>query len=79
MWTNFLAGGNIKGGRVIGESDAKGAFPKLNPKSPQDVLATMYRHLGIDTEALYDTQRTQIAPDGPFSKVPHLVLETGSS
>ena len=48
-----LAGGPVKGGRVVGESDAKGAFPKSNPKTPQDVLATMYRHLGIDTEAEY--------------------------
>jgi hypothetical protein len=43
----------VQGGRVVGESDAKGAFPKVNPKTPQDVLATMYRHLGIDTEAQY--------------------------
>jgi hypothetical protein len=38
---------------VIGESDEKGAFPKTNAKTPQDVLATMYRHLGIDTEREY--------------------------
>src|SRR5262249_28680867 len=48
-----LARGPIKGGRVVGESDAKGAFPKTNPKTPQDVLATMYRHLGVDTAAEY--------------------------
>ena len=24
-----------------------------NPKTPPDVLATMYRHLGVDTEAQY--------------------------
>jgi hypothetical protein len=48
-----LAGGPVRGGRVIGESDAKGAFPKSNPKTPQDVLATMYRHLGIDTAEQY--------------------------
>ncbi len=38
---------------MIGSSDEKGAFPKSNPKSPQDVLATIYRHLGIDTAAEY--------------------------
>ena len=31
----------------------KGAFPKSDPKSPQDVLATIYKHLGIDTAAQY--------------------------
>ena len=44
---------SLKGGRVVGASDEKGAFPKASPKPPQDVLATMYRHLGVDTEAQY--------------------------
>jgi len=53
VFSAALAGGPIKGGRAVGESDSKGAFPKTNPKSPQDVLATVYQHLGIDTEAQY--------------------------
>jgi hypothetical protein len=53
VFSAALAGGGVKGGRVVGESDAKGAFPKSNPKPPQDVLATLYRHLGVDTEAQY--------------------------
>ena len=49
-----------RSGRRAGEGrprgrlrDAKGAFPKANPKTPQDVLATMYHHLGVDTAAQY--------------------------
>lgn len=53
VFSAALAGGGIVGGRAIGSSDEKGAFPKANPKSPQDVLATVYRHLGIDTEVTY--------------------------
>jgi hypothetical protein len=53
VFSAALAGGPIKGGLVVGESDEKGAFPKTNPKTPQDVLATMYRFLGIDTEQQY--------------------------
>jgi hypothetical protein len=53
VFSAALAGGPVKGGRVIGESDAHGAFPKANPKSPQDVLATLYQHLGIDIDAEY--------------------------
>jgi hypothetical protein len=53
VFSAALAGGPIKGGLVVGESDAKGAFPKANPKTPQDVLATVYRHLGIDPERQY--------------------------
>jgi uncharacterized protein (DUF1501 family) len=56
-WSNVfsaaLAGGGIQGGRVVGSSDAKGGEPKDNPKSPGDVLATMYRHLSIDTTVNY--------------------------
>ncbi|HQU42096.1 MAG TPA: DUF1501 domain-containing protein [Pirellulales bacterium] len=50
---SIVAGGGIQGGRAIGESDAHGAFPRANPKTPQDVLATLYRHLGIDAEKQY--------------------------
>jgi hypothetical protein len=53
VFSAALAGGPVKGGRVVGESDAKGAFPKTNPKTPQDVLATLYQHLGVDTKAEY--------------------------
>ena len=53
VFSAALAGGGVKGGRTIGESDEKGAFPKSNPKTPQDVLATVYRHLGIDVQAEY--------------------------
>jgi hypothetical protein len=71
-WPNVfsaaLAGGGIKGGRVVGSSDSKGAEPRENPKTPQDVLATMYRHLGIDVSAQYED----------FSGRPHPVLPSGS-
>jgi hypothetical protein len=53
VFSAALAGGPIKGGRVVGASDAKGAFPKSNPKTPQDVLATLYQHLGVDTQQQY--------------------------
>ncbi len=53
VFSSAIAGGPVKGGRVVGESDLKGAFPKVNPKSPQDVLATIYRHLGVDVNVAY--------------------------
>jgi hypothetical protein len=53
VFSAALAGGPIVGGRVVGSSDAHGAFPKANPKSPQDVLATIYRFLGVDTHKHY--------------------------
>jgi hypothetical protein len=53
VFSAVLAGGGIRGGRAIGESDARGAFPKSNPKSPQDVLATLYHFLGVDVHTQY--------------------------
>lgn len=53
VFSAALAGGPVKGGRVVGESDEKGAFPKSSPKTPQDVLATLYEHLGVDYDKEY--------------------------
>ena len=54
VFSAALAGGGIKGGRVVGSSDDKGALPKDRPVTPQEVLATMYRHLGVDYTAHYE-------------------------
>ena len=51
----LLAGGGIQGGRVIGESDAKGEGPKGEPITPDDVAATFYQSLGIDPRKEYQT------------------------
>ena len=53
VFSAALAGGPVRGGRVVGESDSRGAFPKANAKTPQDVLATLYRHLGVDVRQQY--------------------------
>jgi uncharacterized protein (DUF1501 family) len=53
VFSAAFVGGGVRGGTVVGESDEKAAFPKSNPKTPQDVLATVYRHLGVDTKAEY--------------------------
>ncbi len=53
VFSAAMAGGRIEGGRVVGQSDSKGALPQENPKSPEDVLATVYRHLGVDTDTHY--------------------------
>ena len=48
VFTTVMAGGGLKKGIVLGNSDARAEFPKERPVSPQDVLATMYDKLGID-------------------------------
>jgi hypothetical protein len=44
----LLAGGGLKTGQVVGETDSKGGEPKSRPLGPQNVLATVYHALGID-------------------------------
>jgi hypothetical protein len=48
VWTILMGGGPIKGGRVVGESDALGYAPKTRPVTPGEVAATLYRGLGLD-------------------------------
>ena len=45
--TVLLAGGGIRGGTVIGETDAKGAYPIRDPQRPENLAATIYQALGI--------------------------------
>ena len=44
----LLAGGGMKMGQVIGSTNDKGERPRDRPLHPNDVLATLYQHLGID-------------------------------
>lgn len=50
VFTALFAGGGLRHGQVIGSSDAKGALPQDRPLGPTDLLATMYRFLGISTD-----------------------------
>jgi len=55
VFSAAFAGGGVDGGRIVGSSDSNGAFPKDNPKTPQDVLATIYGFLGVDPHKQYLT------------------------
>ena len=48
VFSMVMAGGGIKGGRVVGASDARGVEPSNDPVKPEDVAATIYQCLGID-------------------------------
>jgi hypothetical protein len=49
-YSALLAGGGIKGGRVIGTSDARAERPIERPVTPADLAATVYQAVGITTE-----------------------------
>jgi hypothetical protein len=49
----LLAGGGVRGGNVVGRSDAKGAFPAEQPVTPENFAATIYHALGIPRTAAW--------------------------
>jgi hypothetical protein len=44
----LVAGGGLKMGRIVGETNARGETARFKPIGTQDVLATLYHLLGID-------------------------------
>ncbi len=51
----LMAGGAVRGGQVIGESDDTAAGPRHEGISPDDVAASFYYNLGIDPQLEYDS------------------------
>ncbi|MBI3467894.1 MAG: DUF1501 domain-containing protein [Planctomycetes bacterium] len=47
-WTVYFAGGGVQGGRVVGRSDSIGGVPAERPIEPSEIVATIYRSLGLD-------------------------------
>jgi hypothetical protein len=51
-YSAVLAGGGIRGGRVVGESDKTGSYPASRPVTPADLHATIFAALGHDSRTL---------------------------
>jgi hypothetical protein len=64
-----LAGGGVKGGQVIGATDAYGEAPADRPVRPEDLAFTMLRLLGVDPSKEYTTaggRPLKIMAEGSF-------------
>ena len=44
----LMSGGGLKVGQVVGASDSSGGVPVESPYRPENVLAVLYQHLGIN-------------------------------
>jgi hypothetical protein len=53
VFSVLMGCGGMKMGQVIGRSTAKGEYPADRPVTPQDVTATVFRHLGINAREVY--------------------------
>lgn len=51
-YSALFAGAGVRGGQVIGQTDAKAAYPISPPWSPADVCTTIYDALGVPHDAL---------------------------
>jgi hypothetical protein len=63
----LVSGGGLRMGQVIGATNRRGEYPVERPLTPQDLLATIYRHLGIDHRAEFrdfSGRPIRILPEG---------------
>lgn len=50
----LMAGGGLKGGTVIGQTNAKAEYPVERPLKPHDLLATVYKVMGINKDLAFN-------------------------
>jgi hypothetical protein len=63
----LVSGGGLKMGQVVGSTNSKGEHPKDRPLSPNDLWATVFRHLGIDyNNTTFPDHRGRPMPILPF-------------
>jgi uncharacterized protein (DUF1501 family) len=48
----FYAGGGVRGGQVIGATDAVGGYCRTRTFSPADAIGTVYHAVGIDPHTM---------------------------
>ena len=65
-WTNVMsmvmAGGGLRHGQAVGSTDAHGYDIKSGAVRPQDLAATVFRHLGIDLGAHWQSPQGRPTP-----------------
>ena len=49
-YSAVIAGGGVRGGRVVGESDRRGERPHVRPLTPADLAAPLHHAVGITSE-----------------------------
>ena len=64
----LLGGGGLRTGLAVGSTTEKGEYPKDRPVGPEDLLATLYHVLGIDTGTTFADKAGS----------PHPILNSGS-
>lgn len=64
----IMAGGGMRTGQIVGSTNSKGEHPADRPLTPNDLWATVYRHLGIDYDRSFPDHRGRPMPILPFGE-----------
>ena len=64
----LVCGGGMRTGQVIGSTNSKGEHPQDRPLTPNDLWATVYRHLGIDWHQSFPDFHGRPMPILPFGE-----------
>ena len=64
----LVCGGGMEHGQVVGSTNARGEHPHDRPLTPNDLWATVYRHLGIDQNAAINDYTGRPQHILPFGK-----------
>ena len=58
----LIGGGGVKGGRIVGSTDARGEFPASAAYEPCDLHTTIYHVLGIDPATVFHDRLNRPIP-----------------
>jgi hypothetical protein len=64
----LVAGGGMRTGQLIGSTNSKGEHPQDRPLTPNDLWATVYRHLGIDYNHAFPDSAGRPMPILPYGE-----------
>ena len=51
VYSGLFAGAGVRGGQILGQSDANAAYPVSRSWTPADVCTTVYHAMGVDSHA----------------------------
>ena len=64
----LVCGGGMRTGQVVGSTNSRGEHPQERPLTPNDLWATVYRHLGIDWNESFLDHAGRPMPILPFGE-----------
>jgi len=64
----LVTGGGMRTGQIIGATNSKGEYPVERPLTPNDLWATVYKHLGIDYDESFPDFQGRPMPILPFGE-----------